>query len=87
LIFENKAYVYDDARMRTETGIYRPNAQPAFDPVISVRKVSELTSLCRKSIYNFMEREDFPKPVRLSGKRIGWRLSAVNAWIETRQQR
>jgi prophage regulatory protein len=70
-------------------GIYNPNAQPAVkhDPVVTLRRVTELTSLGRRTIYDLIHRGEFPKPIKLTNMRIGWRLSVVNGWITQREQK
>lgn len=47
-------------------------------------KVEELTGLGRASIYEYMSRGQFPRPVRLSGKSVGWVEQEVVEWIKAR---
>lgn len=38
----------------------------------------------RQHIYVLVEQGDFPKPIRLSPRRIAWRDSDIEKWIEER---
>ena len=50
------------------------------------RDVERVTGLSRSSIYEFMAKDRFPRPVRLGARAVGWRASDVHAWIEGREQ-
>lgn len=54
-------------------------AQP--DKLIRIKTVCELSGLGKTSVYSI---PDFPKRVVLSRRAVGWRLSEVLAWIESR---
>lgn len=54
-------------------------AQP--DRLIRIKAVCELSGLGKTSVYSI---PDFPKRVVLSRRAVGWRLSEVQAWIESR---
>jgi predicted DNA-binding transcriptional regulator AlpA len=54
-------------------------AQP--DKLIRIKTVCELTGMGKTSIYSL---PDFPKRVVLSRRAVGWKLSQVVAWIESR---
>ena len=54
-------------------------AQP--DKLIRIKTVCDLSGLGRTSVYSI---PDFPKRVVLSRRAVGWRLSEVQAWIESR---
>ncbi|MGB5148200.1 MAG: AlpA family transcriptional regulator [Porticoccaceae bacterium] len=58
---------------------------PAFR-ILRRHEVEQLVGLKRSSIYLLMSRNEFPRPVRLtkSGRAVGWKLSAVEKWIESR---
>ena len=46
--------------------------------------VQKLTSLSRTTRWRMERRGDFPKHVRLSPGRVGWRQADVEAWISSR---
>jgi len=44
-------------------------------------EVEHITGLSRSEIYRKIQSNTFPSPVRLGPQAVGWRLSAVQAWI------
>ena len=48
------------------------------------RAVEEITGLSRSTIYDMMGKGQFPRPVKLTGKAVGWPESAVSAWLNSR---
>ena len=50
------------------------------------RAVEEITGLSRSTIYDMMSRGLFPRPVKLTGKAVGWPESAIADWLASRQQ-
>ena len=46
--------------------------------------VIERTGLSRSSIYALIPKDEFPKPVKLSARAIGFISEEVDAWIATR---
>ncbi len=48
-------------------------------------QVQSATGLSCAAIYAAMSRGEFPRPVRLTAKAVGWRSTDVSAWIESRQ--
>ena len=51
------------------------------------REVEERTALARSTIYAWMPRGEFPKPVALGARKVAWRESDVNAWLEARAEK
>jgi len=51
------------------------------------REVEARTALARSTIYDWMKRGDFPKPVLLGSRKVAWRESDVKAWLETRSEK
>ncbi|MBA2558123.1 MAG: AlpA family phage regulatory protein [Chloroflexi bacterium] len=49
-------------------------------PDIEVR-----TGLSRSTIYAWMASGDFPKPVALGARLVGWRESDIEAWMAARE--
>jgi prophage regulatory protein len=47
-------------------------------------QVEELTGRSYSSIRRDMARGDFPKPVQIGPRAIGWRSQEVRAWLESR---
>jgi prophage regulatory protein len=46
--------------------------------------VSDKTGLQRSAIYEKFAKGEFPKPVKLGTKAVGWLESEVDAWIAER---
>ena len=51
------------------------------DKLIRIKTVCELSGLGKTSVYSI---PDFPKRVVLSRRAVGWRMSEVMQWIESR---
>lgn len=49
-----------------------------------IRRVSERTGLPRSTIYARIAEGDFPKPISLGGRAVGWIDAEVDDWIERR---
>ena len=47
----------------------------------------DLTGLCRSSLYNALAAKDFPEPVKLGKRAVGWKESDLMAWVQSRQKR
>jgi prophage regulatory protein len=63
------------------------------DTILKLRQVVQTVGLSRSSIYerlNIRSRyydPEFPKPVRLGERAVGWRASEIYAWLESRKAR
>lgn len=49
--------------------------------------VEARTGLSRSTIYAAMARGEFPQPVRLGPRAVGWRESDVAEWLASRELR
>ena len=61
----------------------RQPVTPQPDRLIRLSEVCTLAGVGKTSIYSI---PDFPKRVQLSRRAVGWRLSEVLGWIESRVQ-
>jgi prophage regulatory protein len=52
--------------------------------ILRLRDVILRTGLSRSTIYKYMSVGEFPKPLRLGSKAVGWRDSDIDEWIATR---
>ena len=52
--------------------------------IIRRREVEGRTGLPRSTLYDHIKRGDFPAPVRLSERSVGWVASEVDAWVAGR---
>ncbi len=50
-------------------------------------RLTEVLALCgksRSSVYDAMKRDEFPKPVKLSGRSSAWVKTEIDTWIYSR---
>ncbi|WP_367186629.1 helix-turn-helix transcriptional regulator [Rhodoferax sp.] len=61
------------------------SATPATpDKLLRLPQVQDLTGFGKSSIYTGVKKGTFPAPYRLSARCVGWKLSALQAWIDSR---
>ena len=53
---------------------------------LSVKEVVELTGIGRTTIHMLVKKGEFAMPFRLSPRRIAFRRSEIESWIESRRQ-
>src|SRR5690606_22278937 len=51
------------------------------DRILRLKAVLDRTGLCRSTLYRKMDGGTFPKNVQISSRCVGWRESAVEAWM------
>lgn len=49
--------------------------------VLKLKAVTEKTTLCHSTIYKLISEGDFPKPIDLTCRAVGWVDSEVDDWI------
>lgn len=52
--------------------------------ILRRKDVEKATGLPRSSIYELMDRNAFPRPIKLSAKRVGWLSTEIEAWQKSR---
>ena len=55
--------------------------------MLAIMKLPELvqrTKISRSAVYAMIARDEFPRPVRLGRRAVGWRVEDVEAWIADR---
>lgn len=55
------------------------------DKLLRRQEVESRTGLSRSTIYEWMNRGEFPRPIALGSRLVAWRESDVAAWIEARE--
>lgn len=50
--------------------------------ILRIFEVADRTGLARSSIYAKIQAGDFPRPIKLSTRSVGWLEADVNQWIE-----
>ena len=53
------------------------------DRILKMEEVKAATQLGRSTIYRLIEKKQFPAPVKLSQKAIGWPESVIQQWVAT----
>ena len=59
--------------------------RPEIDQVLLAGAVANMLSLSRPTLWRLVKRGAFPRPLRLSPRRIGWRRSTIEAWLAERE--
>lgn len=54
--------------------------------IVRERERREITGLCRTTTYELEKKGLHPRRVELTGGRVGWRVSELEAWIKSRRQ-
>lgn len=49
--------------------------------ILRLPTVKELTGLSRSTIYLRISKNEFPAPISLGGRAVGWLEGDVNAWL------
>ena len=57
------------------------------DKILRRPEVERITGIGRSTIYDWMARGEFPQPLKLGARAVGWRESDLLAWLESRQPR
>ena len=53
--------------------------------ILRRKQVETRTGLSRSAIYSEMAKDQFPKPVKLTRKAVGWRSDLIDLWLESRE--
>ncbi|WP_342665488.1 AlpA family transcriptional regulator [Marinomonas ushuaiensis] len=52
--------------------------------VIKLKDVINTTGLSRSSIYAYMAKDEFPKPIQLGPRAVAWVQEEVQEWLQVR---
>jgi len=55
--------------------------------ILKRQEVCEKTGLSKSTIYRLIKKKEFPPPINLSDKRVGWVSEDIERWIEIRRRR
>lgn len=53
------------------------------ESIIKLPEVKNRTGLSRSTIYLKIQDGEFPKPVRIGARAVGWIKSEIDTWVET----
>ena len=54
------------------------------DKILRRKDVEKYTGLSRSTIYAMMTEGNFPRPLRLGKRAVGWTEGAISDWISSR---
>ena len=60
-------------------------APPTVDRIVGENECRQLTNLSRTTRWRLMRRGEFPRKIRASANRTGWRLSSILIWLDERE--
>lgn len=69
----------------------KTNPQPTLkqaettERILKAREIHTMTGLSRTTIWRLENKGEFPRRVSLGGNRVGWRLSEIKNWMDTRE--
>lgn len=52
------------------------------DPILSPTEVAEILGIAVSTLRVWRRRSEFPEPIRIGPRRIGWRRSVIEQWLE-----
>lgn len=55
------------------------------DPLLTISQLPAIVIYSRSQLYRMIKAGSFPRPIRLGPGRVGWRQSAVTAWLNERE--
>ncbi|MBV8774452.1 MAG: AlpA family phage regulatory protein [Deltaproteobacteria bacterium] len=58
---------------------------PRREQILRKPDLESITGLDRATIARLIQKGQFPRPVRLSLRAVGWKASDVEEWIRSRQ--
>jgi len=56
-----------------------------YEEILRKPRVLAAIGLGNTSLYEAIKRGDFPAPVKLGARAVGWRRSDVEAWLASRE--
>ena len=54
------------------------------DKLLRVREVVSIVGISRATLYEMVRHQEFPAPVRIRARAVGWRQSEVQRWLASR---
>ncbi len=54
------------------------------DTILRRKEVEHRTGLSRSTIYAMMKSGEFPRPIQLSARAVGWMASDIDSWLQNR---
>lgn len=55
-----------------------------FDKVISPKETASILGVSVTTLWRLRREQSFPPAIRLSARRIGWKISTIRAYMDSR---
>ena len=55
------------------------------ETILRLPEVKARTAKSRSSIYEAIARGEFPRPIKIGARAVGWAESEITAWLECRK--
>lgn len=59
----------------------KSNSLPQPTKLLRRKEVSSRTGMARSTIYDHMKRGDFPSPIKIGERTVGWVESEIETWL------
>ena len=53
--------------------------------ILRIDDVLTIVNVSKPTLYRWIADDLFPRPVQLGPRAVGWKVEAVNQWVESRQ--
>ena len=54
--------------------------------ILRLPEVVATTRISKATIYRLLNRDGFPRPIKLGERCVGWRRGEVDSWLESRDR-
>jgi len=54
--------------------------------ILRLPEVVTITRISKATIYRLLNRDGFPRPIKLGERCVGWRRGEVDSWLESRDR-
>ena len=54
-------------------------------PLLSVNRLADFLGVSVVTLWRMRKAAGFPKPIRISDRLLGWRVSEIQNWLDSRQ--
>ena len=54
-----------------------------IDPIIRTNDLVRLLGIHKTTLWRWVQAGEFPEPLRMNRNTIGWRISTIEAWLES----
>jgi prophage regulatory protein len=68
-----------------QSNVTQADFQNNIDRLVRLKEFIRVTGLGRSTVYKLISEGLLERPIRISARIIGWRVSTVRAFIESRQ--